>query len=132
VPHHSYTQILEEIEGYIYSTGKLYVITGNIASGHLSVITLFDPQSQNYEQEVDAYSQAMFTYVKKYKGGISAEGGEGIARTPFVPFIYNEQTIAIFTKIKNAWDPLLILNPGKKIGTTLTYLHNHLTRKDNR
>jgi FAD/FMN-containing dehydrogenase len=132
VPHSSYTKTLEEIENYLYSTGKLYTITGNAASGHISVITLFDPNSPNYEQEIDTYTQTMFTYIKKHKGGISAQGGEGLARTPYIPFIYNEQTLSVFTKIKNAWDPLLILNSGKKIGTTLTYQRNHLTRHDSR
>lgn len=130
VPLHAYTKILEELENYLYSTGKLYVISGNAGSGHLSIITLFDPKSRLYEQEIDVYTQTIFNYVKKYKGGISALGGDGITRTPYVPFIYNEATIEIFNKIKKAWDPLLVFNPGKKIGTTLTYLHNHITRVD--
>jgi FAD/FMN-containing dehydrogenase len=127
-----YANLLEEIENYLYSTGKLYVITGNVGSGHICITTLFDPQSRIYEQEMDTYTQAIFSYVKKYKGGISAQSGEGLARTPYIPFMYNEATIAIFNAIKKAWDPLSILNPGKKLGASLTYLHNHLSRSDNR
>lgn len=127
-----YANLLEEIENYLYSTGKLYVITGNFGSGHISVTTLFDPQSRMYEQEMDNYTQTIFSYVKKYKGGVSAQSGEGLSRTPYIPFIYNEATIAIFNAIKKAWDPLSILNPGKKLGATITYLHNHIKRVDNR
>lgn len=131
IPIHQYARMLEELENYLYSTGKLYVITGNAGSGHISVITLFDPLSRTYEHELDNYTQAIFNFVKKYKGGISARGGEGLARTPYIPFIYNEATIAVFSKIKNAWDPSFIFNPGKKIGATLSYLNNHLTQTDN-
>ena len=132
VPLHMYTHTLDELENYLYSTGKLYVITGNAGSGHISVITLFDPLSATYENEIDTYTQTIFTIIKKHKGSISAKSGEGISRTPYLPFIYNESTIAIFKKIKEAWDPLHIFNPGKKIGTTLVYAHKHLTRKDSR
>ena len=125
VPLRHYKKIVEDLEKYLYSTGKLHVISGNAGSGHLSVITLFDPQSPGYEKEIDNYTQTVFNYVKKYKGGISAQGGEGIARSPYLPYIYNQTTIDIFTNIKKAWDPLFILNPGKKLGTTLTYLNNH-------
>lgn len=129
---HHYAKILEDLEQYLYSTGKLYIITGNVGSGHISVITLFDPQSRTYDQELDIYTQTIFNCVKKYKGGISAQDGDGLARTPYIPFIYNEAAVAVFNKIKKAWDPLLILNPGKKLGATLSYLQNHLTRKDSR
>lgn len=132
VPHSQFTSTLETLENYLYSTGRLYVITGNVGSGHISIITLFDPLSPSFEQDVDIYTQTIFTCIKKNKGGISAKGGDGIARAPYVPFFYNEATVAIFNDIKKAWDPLLILNPGKKIGTSLNYLHNHFTRKDSR
>lgn len=132
VPLHKYENILEDLENYLYSTGKLYVITGNVGSGHISVITLFDPKSPTYEKDINDYTETIFTFVKKYKGGISASGGDGIDRTPYVPFIYNEATMVVFNEIKKAWDPSLILNTGKKLGATINYLNNHLTRVDNR
>lgn len=132
IPHQNYTKALDEFEKYLYSTGKLYTITSSAGSGHIHVTMLFDPLSPTYEQDIDTYTQTMFSLVKKYKGGISAVSGEGIAKTPHVPFFYNEAAMIVFNEIKEAWDPLLILNPGKKIGATLAYLYNHLTRKDSR
>ncbi|MCF7843555.1 FAD-binding oxidoreductase [Candidatus Gracilibacteria bacterium] len=127
VPIHKYEKMLEELEDYLYSTGKLYVITGNSGSGHLSAITLFDPRSRTHEHELNEYTQTIFTLVKKNKGGISSKNGDGLSRTPYIPFIYNEATMVVFEEIKNAWDPSLILNPGKKMGVTPSYLNNHLT-----
>lgn len=124
-----YVSLLEELENYLYSTGKLYVITGSSGSGHISVVTLFDPHSPLYEQDIENYSQTIFTILKKHKGGMSGRGGEGIGKAPYLSIFYNEATLNMFTNIKNAWDPLSILNPGKKIGTTATYLRNHLARK---
>jgi FAD/FMN-containing dehydrogenase len=128
VPLNQYVRTLQDLEDYLYSTGKLYVVTGNVASGHISVITLFDSQSKNYDSDLEIYTQTIFGIVKKNKGGISGEGGEGLAKTPYVPFLYNEATFDVFKKIKDAWDPLHILNPGKKISITKQYLKEHILR----
>jgi FAD/FMN-containing dehydrogenase len=128
VPHSEYVEILTLLETYLYSLGKLYTITGNAGSGHISIVTLFDQKSTTYEKDLDAYTKKIFSYVQKYKGGISASGGEGLMRTPLLPYVYNEMTLSIFKDIKHAWDPLLILNGGKKISTTSNYLREHLSR----
>ena len=119
---------LEEAEQYLDSLGNLYTITGNIGSGHINITTLFDPKSESFDASIADYSRRIFSIVKKYNGGISASGGEGLSRTPFVSKVYGDATIAIFKKIKDAWDPLSILNPGKKIGTTTHYLSQHIKR----
>lgn len=129
IPSGNLSKALQSFENFLYSTGKLYAISGNVASGHISLVTLFDPNSPTFEHDVDTYTQSLFTIVKKYKGGVSARSGEGIAKTPYLSIFYNEATLSVFTEIKKAWDPLFILNPGKKLGTSLSYLKNHLSRK---
>ncbi len=120
------TPLLTQLEEYLDSLGKLYMITGNIGSGHISVTTLFDPRSRLYADEVLSYTKNIFSLVKNYDGGISAVGGEGLIRTPFLSYVYNDATLTVFKKIKDVWDPLSILNPGKKLGTTTSYLQQHL------
>ena len=123
---HQIPQFLEQLEKYLDSLGKLYIITGNIGSGHISVTTLFDSRAKEYDTDIFSYTKNIFSILKRHKGGISAIGGEGIARAPFLSYVYSDQALAIFKKIKNVWDPLSILNPGKKIGTTTNYLQQHL------
>lgn len=119
---------LEELETYLDSLGNLYTITGNVGSGHISVTTLFDPRSKKYDDDTLLYTKQLFSILKRHKGGISATDGEGLMRTPFLSYIYSDATIRVFKKIKDAWDPLSILNPGKKLETTITYLQQHLRR----
>ena len=119
---------LTELEEYLDTLGKIYMITGNIGSGHISATTLFDPRSRLYDDELLSYTKTIFSLLKKYNGGISALGGEGLMRTPFLSYIYNEATLTVFKKIKDVWDPLSILNPGKKLGTSTSYLQQHLKR----
>ena len=128
VTTHQLTPFLEELESYLDSLGKLYIITGNVGSGHLSLITLFDTNAKEYDEDLFLYAHKIFSCVKNYNGGISAVGGEGIARAPFLSYAYSDQALTVFKKIKDSWDPLSILNPGKKIGTTTQYLRQHLKR----
>lgn len=125
---HNYSEILKEFDDYLSSTGLLYLVTGNAGSGHISIITTFDYKSPDYEKKLDDYAKNIFTIVKKYKGGISAINGDGLARTLYLPYIYNQQTLDIFKQIKNAWDSRGTLNPGKKISVTVNYLRDHLIR----
>jgi FAD/FMN-containing dehydrogenase len=118
--------LLTELEDYLNSLGNLYIITGNIGSGNVSVTTLFDSRSRKYDDDILSYAKKLFSIVKHFNGGISAVGGEGLARTPFISYVYNDATLLVFKKIKEVWDPLLILNPGKKLGTTTSYLQQHL------
>jgi FAD/FMN-containing dehydrogenase len=128
VPMDNYVALLDLLEQYLYSLGRLYTVTGNVASGHISVITLFDQRSPTYEKELAHYTETIASYVQKYKGSLSAAGGEGIVRSALLMYIYNDVTLGIFKDIKNAWDPLSVLNPGKKLGTSLHYLKEHLAR----
>ncbi len=123
---HQLPTFLKEIEEYLTSTGNVYTITGNVGSGHVSVITLFDPRSKGYSEDILLYAKSIFSILKNFSGGISAKGGEGLARTPYLSYVYNDATVTVFKKIKDIWDPLSILNPGKKLGTTTGYLQQHL------
>ena len=120
--------LLSELESYLDSLGNLYMITGNIGSGHISVTTLFDPRSRSYDDDIFVYAKNIFSIVKNHNGGISAISGEGLARAPFLSYVYSDAALLVFKKIKDVWDPLHILNPGKKIGTTTGYLKQHLKR----
>lgn len=123
---HELPSFLEELEDCLNTFGKLYTIRGNIGSGHIAVTALFDTNTKEYANLVSSYTRSIFSLVKKYNGGISAINGEGLARTPFLSYCYNDIAISIFKKVKEIWDPFHILNPGKKYSATTDYLQQHL------
>ncbi len=51
--------------------------------------------------------------VKKYKGSMSGEHGDGIVRAEFIPIMIGEANYEILKRIKKAFDPNNIFNPGK-------------------
>ncbi|QXP78874.1 MULTISPECIES: FAD-binding and (Fe-S)-binding domain-containing protein [Winogradskyella] len=51
--------------------------------------------------------------VKKYKGSMSGEHGDGIVRAEFIPIMIGDANYAIVKRIKLAFDANNIFNPGK-------------------
>ncbi|MBP2833559.1 FAD-binding protein [Aquimarina sp. U1-2] len=51
--------------------------------------------------------------VKKYRGSMSGEHGDGIVRARYIPLMIGEKNYEILKRLKNTFDPQCILNPGK-------------------
>ncbi|MAP56038.1 MAG: FAD-binding oxidoreductase [Altibacter sp.] len=54
---------------------------------------------------------AMLT--KKYKGSFSGEHGDGIVRAEFLPMLIGQENYRLLQRIKQAFDPNTLFNPGK-------------------
>lgn len=62
--------------------------------------------------------------VKKYRGSLSGEHGDGIVRGEFIPFMIGEKNYELLKRIKLAFDPNSVLNIGK-IVNALKMDENH-------
>lgn len=56
--------------------------------------------------------------VKKYRGSLSGEHGDGIVRGEFIPFMIGDNNYELLKRIKAAFDPNSILNIGKIVNTS--------------
>ncbi|HET6252672.1 MAG TPA: FAD-linked oxidase C-terminal domain-containing protein [Puia sp.] len=55
--------------------------------------------------------------VKKYRGSLSGEHGDGRLRGEFIPQMVGERNYRLMREIKRTWDPENIFNPGKIVDT---------------
>lgn len=55
--------------------------------------------------------------VKKYKGSLSGEHGDGRLRGEFIPIVIGEHNYQLCKEVKKVWDPKNIFNPGKVVDT---------------
>jgi FAD/FMN-containing dehydrogenase/Fe-S oxidoreductase len=55
--------------------------------------------------------------VKKYRGSLSGEHGDGIVRGEFIPFMIGEKNYGLLQRIKRAFDPNSVFNIGKIVNT---------------
>jgi FAD/FMN-containing dehydrogenase len=55
----------------------------------------------------------LFERVVELEGSISGEHGIGFAKAPYLPIELSAEEIALMKRVKAAFDPAGILNPGK-------------------
>jgi FAD/FMN-containing dehydrogenase len=65
-----------------------------------------------------------FDEILKIGGTITAEHGDGLARSEFIKKQYAQKNYQIFKKIKKYFDPDNVLNPGKIITAKSTIIEN--------
>lgn len=51
--------------------------------------------------------------LKKYKGSLSGEHGDGRLRGEFIPELMGKEVYSLFKEIKHVFDPHYVFNPGK-------------------
>jgi len=88
------------------------VMYGHAGNGNIHVRLI---SSQKNKEKLQKISKEYFEHVIKLGGTITAEHGDGIARSPFVKKQYGDQNYKTFKELKKALDPNWILNPGKII-----------------
>ena len=55
--------------------------------------------------------------VKKYKGSLSGEHGDGRLRGEFIKLMYGNEVYALMQELKRCWDPLQVFNLHKIVDT---------------
>ena len=68
------------------------------------------PRSSRAPQAAD---RDLFALVQKHHGSISAEHGIGLLKKPYLGYSRSPDELALLRAVKQALDPLGILNPGK-------------------
>ena len=102
------------------------VYYAHIATGELHlrpVLNLKDPKDVELFHTVALETAKL---VKKYRGSLSGEHGDGRLRGEFIPMMIGEKNYALLENIKETWDPAAIFNPGKitrtpKMNSSLRY-----------
>lgn len=93
------------------------VYYAHIATGELHlrpVLNLKDPEHVELFRKV-AYETALL--VKKFRGSLSGEHGDGRLRGEFIPLMIGADNFRLVQSIKKTWDPHNIFNPGKIVDT---------------
>ena len=86
------------------------VMYGHAGNGNIHVRII---SNRKKIKNLEKISSEYFNTVIKFGGTITAEHGDGIARSEFVEKQYGKKNYKIFNEIKDLFDPYGILNPGK-------------------
>jgi FAD/FMN-containing dehydrogenase/Fe-S oxidoreductase len=108
---------IREFDQIIASYGLTCVYYGHIATGELHLRPLLNLKDPDDVKIYHALAQEMANLVKKYRGSLSGEHGDGRLRGEFIPLMLGQHNYELIRKLKYTWDPQNILNPGKIVDT---------------
>jgi Fe-S oxidoreductase len=106
-------EYMDEIEILLAKYGKNAVFHAHIGTGELHirpVLNLKDTEDVKLFRTIGLETAHL---VKKFRGSLSGEHGDGRLRGEFISIILGEHNYGLLKKIKECWDPNGILNPGK-------------------
>ena len=86
-------------------------------AGELHLRPLFDLHSPAGLKMFRDVATDVAALVKKYRGSLSGEHGDGRLRGEFIRSMVGDACYDLFVRVKRAFDPQGILNPGKIVDT---------------
>jgi FAD/FMN-containing dehydrogenase/Fe-S oxidoreductase len=95
--------------------GIACVYYGHAGAGELHTRPLFNLRTHEGLKLYRAIATDIAALVKKYRGSLSGEHGDGRLRGEFVRFMVGDACYELLRRVKRAFDPDGILNPGKII-----------------
>ncbi|OXA83152.1 FAD-binding and (Fe-S)-binding domain-containing protein [Flavobacterium columnare] len=108
---------IEDFNQILESRNLFCVHYAHAATGELHLRPIIDLKTKEGTAMFRTIATDIAHLVKKYKGSLSGEHGDGRLRGEFIPFMLGEEIYQMFIQVKNTWDPWGIFNPGKIVNT---------------
>ena len=86
-------------------------------SGELHLRPILDLKTEEGNTLFKTILKEVSALVKKYRGSLSGEHGDGRLRGEFIPFMIGDDNYKLLKEVKKTWDPNNIFNPGKIVDT---------------
>ncbi|MBR3603499.1 MAG: FAD-binding protein [Elusimicrobiaceae bacterium] len=115
VPRSALPQALKKVRQIIdkhHITASLLFHAGD---GNFHPQIVFDSRQAEQTQRVHKALQEILKTCVDFGGTISGEHGVGVQKRALMAYQYDGATLSLFQKIKRAFDPYLLANPGKII-----------------
>ena len=123
-----YPQFLPALHRILDEYHFIYTIAGHIGDGNFHIFPLMDMADPKTREAILDLSPKVYALVAQYHGSITGEHNDGIIRTPYLEMMFGKKMIEIFARTKAIFDPLGILNPGKKVGGTVADIERSMFR----
>ena len=108
---------IADLKKVLKKLGLTSIFYAHIATGEIHFRPLINFKDPGDVELFDTLMNEVAALVKKYRGSMSGEHGDGRVRGKFIPFMLGERNYELVKAVKKAWDPDNIFNPGKIVDT---------------
>jgi FAD/FMN-containing dehydrogenase/Fe-S oxidoreductase len=106
----NYLKDLEEVFTELQLSSVYYA---HISVGEIHIKPVLNLKDPDHVRKFRILAERNAKLVRKYRGSLSGEHGDGRARSEFIPVVIGDHNYSLIKSIKSAWDPEGIFNPGK-------------------
>lgn len=108
---------IREFNDILKKHGLYSVHYAHAGSGEIHLRPIINLKTKEGNQLFRTIAEEVATLVKKYKGSLSGEHGDGRLRGEFIRQMVGDKNYELLKDIKRAWDPNNIFNPNKIVDT---------------
>lgn len=110
-------EFIDEVDALVQESYPDFEICwyGHIGDGnlHLNILKPAALSGEEFYSRCHGISPKIFAAVRERDGSISAEHGVGLLKRDFLSFTRSEADLAIMARLKQVFDPGVVMNPGK-------------------
>src|SRR5499426_1826013 len=113
IPRTKLPYVLRRVNEIVAAHGLRVGNVFHAGDGNLHPNLLYDPRKPGDEARVVAAGAELLKVCAQVGGSISGEHGIGLEKTDFMPLIFSEADLACMKRVKDAFNPTGLCNPGK-------------------
>jgi D-lactate dehydrogenase (cytochrome) len=113
VPISALAESVAQARADIDREGLIAPIVGHVGDGNFHVIFLLSPTEEEEKARAQRVYDAMIERAHRAGGTCTGEHGIGLGKREKLVAEAGEASVALMSRLKRAWDPKEILNPGK-------------------
>jgi len=126
-------QYIAEFNEILKKHGLYAVHYAHAGTGELHLRPILNLKSAEGQRMFRVIAEEIAHLVRKYRGSLSGEHGDGRLRGEFIQYMMGEHNYRLLQQVKETWDPDNIFNPGKIVNAppmdqNLRYKPNQITR----
>ncbi len=117
IPRTKLPYVLRRVNEIVAAHGLRVGNVFHAGDGNLHPNILYDPRKPGDEARVVEAGAQIMRVCAEVGGSISGEHGIGLEKIDFMPLIFSAADLAVMQRLKNAFNPTGLCNPGKVFPT---------------
>ena len=113
VPLGAIPKLIDALQDIARRRGLIIPSYGHAGDGNIHVNVLYDHRVERERQAVHPAVEDIFHVVRELDGTLSGEHGVGLTKAPYLGMELSPAAMALQRRLKAAFDPHNIMNPGK-------------------
>ncbi len=115
VPRSKLPEVLRRIGEIGREHGLQITNVFHAGDGNVHPIFLYDDRDESQVQNTLRAAEKVLQFCVDVGGTITGEHGVGVEKLHLMPYLFDEPTLGLFSRIKGAFDPEEQINPGKVV-----------------